>query len=159
MVVKSVIIAIRFDERSFFSTILGFTSRCDYKHYKEYTSQKIVNQSITKKSHLKCNVINGSVVNDLRQPILYSFVLGKKPGFNVFCDPETVHYKKVNKKVLNTITFYSEDDNNKEVDFNEEKLTFTLQMVTIWNKKFTYFYMSLYVCLYTSDKKCVYIQL
>ena len=35
------IIAIRFDEKSFFSTLLGFTSGWDYKHYNEYISQKI----------------------------------------------------------------------------------------------------------------------
>ena len=46
--VKAGIIAIRFDEKSFFSTILGFTPGCDYKHYK-YVSQKIVNLSNTNK--------------------------------------------------------------------------------------------------------------
>ena len=74
LVVKSGIIAIRCDENSFFSTILGFTSSWDSKHYNEYTSQKIVNLSITNKIHLKCDVINDSVVNGLRQPILHSFV-------------------------------------------------------------------------------------
>ena len=126
MVVGSGIIAIRFDEKSFFSNILGFTSGWDYKHYNEYTSQKIVNLSITNKIHLKCDVIDGSVVNGLRQPILYSFVLDKLPGFEVFSEPERIHYKKINKSVLNTITFYLEDDNHKEVDFNGETLTFTL---------------------------------
>ena len=43
LVVKSGIIAIRFDEKSFFSTVLGFTSGWDYKHYNEYTSQKNLN--------------------------------------------------------------------------------------------------------------------
>ena len=38
---------------------------------------------------------------------------------------------KKNKSVLNTITFYLEDDNNKEVDFNQETLTLTLQMIKI----------------------------
>ena len=42
-------IAIRFDEKSFFSTILGFTSGWDYKHYIENTSQKIVNLGRIKK--------------------------------------------------------------------------------------------------------------
>ena len=37
----------------------------------------------------------------------------------------------MNKSVLNTITFYLEDDNNKEVNFNGETLTFTLQMIKI----------------------------
>ena len=45
--VKAGIIAIRFDEKSFFSTILGFTSGWDYKHYNKYISQKIVNLSNT----------------------------------------------------------------------------------------------------------------
>ena len=131
LVVNSGIITIRLDENSFFSNILGFTPGWDYKHYNQYLSQKIVNLSITNKIHLKCDVIDGSVVNGDRQPILYSFVLDKPSGYKVFCEPETIHYKKINKSVLNTITFYLEDDNNKLVDFNSETLTFTLQMIKI----------------------------
>ena len=131
LIVRDGIIAMRFDEKSFFSTILGFTPGWDYKHYNKYTSQKIVNLGSTNKVHLKCDVMDGSVVNGVRQSILYSFVLNKKPGYKVFSEPETIHYKKINKSLLNTITFYLEDDNNKEVDFNGETLTFTLQMVKI----------------------------
>ena len=131
LVVRSGIIALRFDEKSFFSTILGFTPGWDYKHYNQYLSQKIVNLSSTNKIHLKCDAIDGFVVNGIRQPILYSFVLDKPAGYKVFSEPETIHYKKINKSVLNTITFYLEDDNNKEVDFNGETLTFTLQMIKI----------------------------
>ena len=126
MVVRSGIIAIRFDEKSFFSTILGFTPGWDYKHYNQYLSQKFVNLSSTNKIHLKCDCIDGSVVNGIREPMLFSFVLDKPSGFKVFCEPETILYKKVNKSVLNTITFYLEDDNNKVVDFNGETMTFTL---------------------------------
>ena len=64
-VVRPAIIAIRFDEQSFFSTILGFTSGWDYKHYNKYISQKIVNLSSTNKIHLKCDVIDSSVVDGL----------------------------------------------------------------------------------------------
>ena len=131
LVVRSGIIAIRFDEKSFFSTILGFVPGWDYKHYNEYTSQKIVNLGNTNKIHLKCDCIDGSVLNGSRQPILHSFVLDKLPGYKVFSTPETIHYKKLNKSVLNTIMFYLEDYNNEEVDFNGEKLTFTLQMIKI----------------------------
>ena len=80
---------------------------------------------------MKCDVIDGLVVNGLRQPILYSFVLDKKPGYKVFSEPETIHYIKINKSVLNTIAFYLEDENNEVVDFNGEALSFTLQMVKI----------------------------
>ena len=101
------------------------------KSYNKYTSQKIVNLGSTNEINLKCDAIDGSVVNGLRQPRLYSFVLDKLPGYKVFSEPETIHYKKINKSVLNTITFYLEDDNIEEVDFNGETLTFTLQMIKI----------------------------
>ena len=80
---------------------------------------------------MKCDAIDGSVVDGVRQPILFSFVLDKLPGYKVFCEPETIHYKKIIKPVLNTITFYLEDNDRKEVDFNGETLTFTLQMIKI----------------------------
>ena len=130
LVVNSGIIAIRFDEKSFFSTILGFTPGWDYKDYNKYVSQKIVNLSNTNKIHLKCDCINGSIQDGLRQPIPFSFVLDKPAGYKVFREPETIHYKKINKSVLNTIIIYLKD-NNKEVDFNGETLTFTLQMIEI----------------------------
>ena len=100
------LIAIRFDEKSFFSNILGFNHGWDYKYYNQYISQKIVNLSNTNKIHLKCDCIDVSVVNGIREPILFSFVLHKPSGYKVFCEPETIHYKKINKSVLNTITFH-----------------------------------------------------
>ena len=92
---------------------------------------KILNLSNTNKIHLKCDVIDGSVVNGLRKPILHSFVLGNKSGYKVFSEPETIHYQKINKSVLNFITFYLEDDNNEEVNFNGKTLIFTLQLIKI----------------------------
>ena len=95
-----------------------------------YTSDKtILNLNTINKIHLKCDIIDGSVQDGVRQPILFSFVLDKPSGYKVFCQPKTIHYKKTNTLVLNTITFYLEDDNNEEVDFNQETLTFTLQMI------------------------------
>ena len=129
--VKSGVIAVKFDEKSFFSTVLGFTSGWDYKQCNKDISQKILNLGSTKKIHLKCDVIDGSVVNGLRQPTLCSFVLDKNSGYKVFYEPQTKHYKKINQSVLNIITFYSEDDINEEVNFNGETLTYTLQMVKI----------------------------
>ena len=130
---------LRFDEKSFFHTFLGFEPYWDYKPTNSnhvaipgvYTSNKLLNLSTTNKIHFKADVIDGSVVVGVRQPILYSFVLDKPSGYKVFCEPETIHYRKINKPVLNTITFYLEDDNNEEVDFNRETLTFTLQMIKI----------------------------
>ena len=97
-----------------------------------FPSDKIIlNLNTIDKIHLKCDCIDGSIQDGARQPILFSFVLDKPSGYKVFCEPETIHYKKINKSVLNTITFYLEDDNNNDVNFNQETLSFTLQMIKI----------------------------
>ena len=130
---------LRFDERSFFHTLLGFVPYWDYKPTNSnygrilgvYINNKILNLNTINKIHLKSDCIDGSIQNGLRQPILFSFVLDKPSGYKIFCEPETVHFKKINKAVLNTVTFNLEDDNNKVVNFNAETLTFTLQMIKI----------------------------
>ena len=88
------ILSIRFDGKSFFNTVLRLNPGWHYKHYIEHISQKVVNSSTANEIHLKCDGVNGCVVNGLRQPILYSFELDKLPGYKVFCEPETIHYKK-----------------------------------------------------------------
>ena len=79
---------------------------------------------------MKCDVIDGSVLNGARQPINYCFRLDKPPGHKVFSELETVHLKKI-EPVLNNITSYLEDDNNDEVNFNGETLTFTVQLIEV----------------------------
>ena len=50
LVVRAGFTAVRFDEKSFFSTILGVNHGWDYKHYIEYVSQTNKNLSSTKKT-------------------------------------------------------------------------------------------------------------
>ena len=69
---------LRFNKRSFFHTLLGFEPYWYFKpnqfyHLKNptvYISGKILKLSTTNKIYLKCDIIDGSVVNGLRQPIL-----------------------------------------------------------------------------------------
>ena len=53
LIVRPGNIAIRFDEDSFISTILGFTPRWDYKHYNENNSQKFTNLNTTNEIHFE----------------------------------------------------------------------------------------------------------
>ena len=94
LVVRPGKIALRFDEQSFFSTILGFQPHWDYKHYNQYVSQKLVNLSSTNKIHKKADVIDGSAVNGLRQLIFFSVFMDKPMGYEISSEPETIHYKK-----------------------------------------------------------------
>ena len=63
LVVRQDILAIRFHENSFFSTIHGFIPHWNYKNSVKYICQKIVNSSTANKIHLKSDVFNGSIVN------------------------------------------------------------------------------------------------
>ena len=129
-----------FTEISFFYTILGFTQSRSYplddidSHYQliagSYKSDKPINITGIDKIHLKCDCIHGSIVNGIREPILYSFALSS-PGHKIYKEPRVKLFKKVNKSVLSHITFYFEDDDYKPVDFHGETISFTCQLIKI----------------------------
>ena len=128
-----------FTEKSFFYTILGFTQSHqgplnDIDGYYQliagsYKSDKPINITGIDKIHLKCDCIEGSIVNGTREPILYSFALSSPPGHKIYKEPRVKLFKKINKSVLSHITFYFEDDNHKAVDFNGETVTFSCQLI------------------------------
>ena len=130
-----------FTERSFFYTILGFTQSRSYplndidSHYQlvagSYKSDKPINITGIDKIHLKCDCIQGSIVNGIREPILYSFAMSSPPGHKIYKEPRLKLFKKINKSVLSHITFYFEDDDHKPVDFNNETISFTCQLIKI----------------------------
>ena len=130
-----------FTEKSFFYTILGFTQSRSYPlddidgFYQIiaglYKSDKPINITGIDKIHLKCDCIQGSIVNGIREPILYSFALSSPPGHKIYKEPRVKLFKKVNKSVLSHITFYFEDDDHKTVDFNNETISFTCQLIEI----------------------------
>ena len=132
-----------FTERSFFYTILGFTQSRFYplddidSHYQiiagSYKSDKPINITGIDKIHLKCDCIQGSIVNGIREPILYSFALSSPPGHKIHKEPRVKLFKKINKSLLSHITFYFEDDDYKPVDFHGETVSFTCQLIKIKN--------------------------
>ena len=130
-----------FTKRSFFYTILGFTQSRSYplddidNHYQiiagSYKSDKPINITGIDKIHLKCDCIQGSIVNGVREPILFSFALSSPPGHKIYKESRVKLFKKINKSVLSHITFYFEDDDYKPVDFHGETISFTCQLIKI----------------------------
>ena len=96
-----------------------------------YKSEKLINITGIDKIHLKCDCIDGSIVNAIREPILYSFALDQPPGHKIYKEPKVKLFKKINKRVLSHIKFYIEDDDYKPVDFNGETISFTCQLIKI----------------------------
>ena len=97
-----------------------------------HTSEKPVMITTTDKVHLKCDCVDGSIVKGMRGQILFSSNLSAPPGYKIIKEPTTVVYKLINKTRLDTIQFFLEDSNRNPVDFNEETLTFTIQIIRIW---------------------------
>ena len=109
--------------------VLGFT-RTEYQAG-THTSEKPVMITTTDKVHLKCDCVDGSIVNGIREQILFSFNLSAPPGYKIIKEPTTVLYKLINKPRLDTIKCFFEDSNHNPVDFNGETLTFTIQIIKI----------------------------
>ena len=109
--------------------LLGFTNT----HYIQGThiSEKPVMITTTDKVHLKCDCVDGSIVNGIREQILFSFNLSAPPGYKIIKEPNIILYKKINKTRLDSIQFFLEDNNHNPVDFNGETLTFTIQIIKI----------------------------
>ena len=96
-----------------------------------YQSNKPINITGIDKIHLKCDCIQGSIVNGIREPILFSFAVSSPPGHKIYKEPRVKLFKKVNKSVLSHTMFYFEDDDHKPVDFNNETVSFTCQLIKI----------------------------
>ena len=130
-----------FTEKSFFYTILGFTRSRSYPlddidgFYQliagSYKSDRPINITGIYKVHLKCDCIQGSIVNGIREPILYSFALSSPPGHKIYKESKVKLFKRINKSVLSHITFYLEDNDHKPVDFHNETISFTCQLIKI----------------------------
>ena len=86
----TIIKTIRFTKKSFFYEILVLTQShsgefCDLPGFIQlitgsYKSDKPINITGFDKIHFKCDCIQGSVVNGVREPIFYSFALSSKSG-------------------------------------------------------------------------------
>ena len=74
------------------NTLLGLT-KTDYTAG-THRSEKPVMITTTDKIHLKCDCVDGSIVNGIREQILFSFNLSAPPGYKIIKEPNIILYKK-----------------------------------------------------------------
>ena len=72
--------------------LLGFT-KTDYTAG-THRSEKPVMITTTDKVHLKCDCVDGSIVNGIREQILFSFILSAPHGYKIIKEPNIILYKK-----------------------------------------------------------------
>ena len=130
---------IKFTKKSFCYIILGVTQSLsgvlgDIDGFVQllqgnYKINKPINVTGIDKYLLKCDCINGSIVNGVGEAKLYSFALSSFPGHTLFKEPKIKLFIKLNKPVLSQIIFYLEDDDYKPDDCNGETINFTCQLI------------------------------
>ena len=61
------------------------------KNYETGTqlNEKIINMKSVDKVHSKCNCVDGGIVDDKLESILFSFSLIARPGYKVFKEPSS----------------------------------------------------------------------
>ena len=96
---------------------------------RSYKSDKFVNIAGIDKVHSKCDCINESNVNGIREPIFFSFGLSSPPGHKICKGSRINLFERVNKPVLSHIRFYLEDDDHEAENFNGEAVGFTCQLI------------------------------
>ena len=80
---------------------------------------------------MKCDCIDGSIVNGIREPISNSFSVSSPPGHKIYNQPRIKLSEKINKLVLFPIRFYVEDDDHETVYFNGETISFPCQLIKL----------------------------
>ena len=65
-----------------------------------YKSEKPINITGIDKVHLKTFCVLGSVVNGVRESILYSFALDQLPGYKINKEPRIKLFKRTNEPVF-----------------------------------------------------------
>ena len=94
-----------------------------------YKSEKPINITGNIKILLKYDCSNGPFVNATSEPSFYSFTLRSLAGQKIHKEPRIKVFKKIIIFVLSQITLYQEDDDHNSVDFNNEMISITCQLI------------------------------
>ena len=62
----------------------GFAVSWNYKSNKDYLSEKNRDKMLEDKIHIKCDYFDGSILDGVWEPKLFSFGLIRPPGFKYF---------------------------------------------------------------------------
>ena len=73
--------------KSFFETVGGTKTQCDYWRNIEYNTRDKLEKNASEKLHLQIDSNDGSVLNGSREPLLFSFAADELPRFPIFEGP------------------------------------------------------------------------
>ena len=114
--------------------VLGFTKevyhyQADEKgHAVPHTSENIVNILSVNSILIHCDIITGSMVDGVVQPVIFHCSPNVAPGNKIVSEPVNPIYLPVSKDVINELNIWVTDQDNKLLELQEEKIVITLHM-------------------------------
>ena len=93
----------------------------------DYLNQKKTNKTTIENFLFKiCSFLDGPVLNGSKDPFLVLFWIKLLDLNEVSCEPETIQKKKVNRSILDKTTFFLDDDDKIEANFDAGTLAFSV---------------------------------
>ena len=116
------------------SKILGFTKGMYQYQVDEkgrvipHTSEDIVNILSVNSILIHCDVISGSMVDGIMQPVIFHCSPNVAPGNKIVSEPVNPIYLPVSKDVINELNIWVTDQDSKLLELQEEKIVITFHM-------------------------------
>ena len=112
---------VRFSHENSIKKILGFTQ--DSYNAGIHHSEKLVNILSINSIFVHINVVNGSIVNGIKNPVIYTFFPKVSPGFKIIQRPVNPIYLPIPLTSIRDFHVKLTDQDNNILDNNGEKLT------------------------------------
>ena len=122
-------LVINFDTDNSLRNVLGFNKQILRKSYNE--SDNPVNILSINSILVECSIIEGSYVNGIHEPILYSFFPKCLPGEKIIETPKNLIYLPLITKTISNIKIQLKDNNDNDLDLRGETITLRLHIRSI----------------------------
>lgn len=118
---------IYFDRERSLRNLLGFQSVI-LESVGEHGGVNPVNILKVNNILVNCDAIDGSYLNERKQPVLYSFFPDVPPGYKIVEKPNAIIYLPISSPVLDEIKIWLTDQNRDVLNIREEVITLRLHL-------------------------------
>lgn len=118
-------VKINFEKENTMRDMLGFNYNI-YSGVGEHEGTNIVNIVSVNSILVNCSIIEGSFLNSVQKPILYSFFPNVPPGYKIVEKPNSVVYLPVTMPAVNAIAVWLTDQNGNLLNIRDETVTISL---------------------------------
>lgn len=125
--VKKPNVKIYFNHNQSLNKLLGFKKDI-IEGVGKHEGENIVDILSVNSILVNCDIVEGSYLDGLQKPILYSFFPDVPPGFKINEKPNTVVYLPITIPTINSIRIWLTDQDHKPLNLRGEKITIRLHL-------------------------------